>query len=33
MAQNSEGKIQAFKSKLSKNSLEHCLSVSAYSDY
>ena len=32
-AQNSDHKIQAFKLKLSKNSLAHSLSVSAYSDY
>ena len=32
-AQNADLKIQAFKLKLSKNSLAHCLSVSAYSDY
>ena len=33
VAQNSDHTIQAFKLKLSKNTLAHCLRVSAYSDY
>ena len=33
VAQNSDHKIQTFKLKLSNNSLAHCLSVLAYSDY
>ena len=33
MAQNSDCKIQAFKLKLSKNSLAHSLSVSTYSNH
>ena len=33
VSQNSDCKIQAFKLKLSKNSLAHCLNVSAYSGY
>ena len=33
MVQNTDHKIQAFKLKLLKNYLPHCLSVSTYSDY
>ena len=33
MVQNTDHKIQAFKLKLLKNYLAHCLSVSTYSDY
>ena len=33
MGQNLDRKTQALKLKLSKNSLAHCLSVSAYSDH